>query len=210
MIRVTRTYLAKPGVEHELINVLKDIQSYAKTQDVKTRLFTEPFGPGGVVHHHHDYTDAAEAQEWWQHLLSNPRAGESMARIETVIEGHREASFLMETGQLSSDSVETKQMDRLVRIVRSFDAKPGMVPELVNIADDFRGFMASQGIPVAVFTEPWGTGGRIHYHMDYPDAGEAMNVAEDVMKRQRARESLTRASTLIVGYWKRMFLNELE
>jgi hypothetical protein len=210
VIRVTRTFIAKPGVEHELINVLKDIQSYANTQDVKSRLFTEPWGPGGVVHQHSDFENSSDAQAWWEHLLSNPRAQESIARMEGFIEGHREASFLMETGQLSSSLVPASKMERLVRIVRSYDARPGMMTELVKIADDFRGFVASQGIPVAVFTEPFGTGGRLHYHTDYSDAGAALSGLENVMKRQRARDSLSRVGTLTEGHVKRMFLNELE
>ena len=54
MIRVTRTFNAKPEKEQDLINVLKDIRGYAHTQGVESRIFREPWGPGGVIHLHND------------------------------------------------------------------------------------------------------------------------------------------------------------
>ena len=97
MIRIARTFTAKPGKEHELLDVLKDIRGYARDMGVESRIFTEPWGPGGVVHVHNDFEDAGEAQTWWQTLSTNPRAREPLLSIQLLIEGHRETSFLVRT-----------------------------------------------------------------------------------------------------------------
>lgn len=97
MIRIARKYTAKPGKEQELIGVLKDIKSYARTQGVESRIFTEPWGPGGVVHLHNDFEDAHMAQTWWHTLSTNPRSSEPLVRLQLLTEGHRETSFLVKT-----------------------------------------------------------------------------------------------------------------
>ena len=97
MIRIARTYTAKPGKERELVEVLKDIRSYARTQGVESRIFTEPWGSGGAVHLHNDFEDAGRAQTWWQTLSTNPRAKEPLMRLQLLVEGHRQTSFLVKT-----------------------------------------------------------------------------------------------------------------
>ena len=97
MIRIARKYAAKPGKERELIDVLKDIRGYARTQGVESRIFTEPWGAGGAVHLHNDFEDARMAQTWWQTLSTNPRAKEPLTRLQLLVEGHRETSFLVRT-----------------------------------------------------------------------------------------------------------------
>ena len=89
MIRIARTYTAKPGKERELVEVLKEIKGYARTQGVESRIFTEPWGPGGVVHLHNDFE--------WQTLSTNPRAKEPLMRLQLLVEGHRQTSFLVKT-----------------------------------------------------------------------------------------------------------------
>ncbi|MCH8234955.1 MAG: hypothetical protein IIC29_02395 [Chloroflexi bacterium] len=210
MIRITRTFNAKPEKEHDLTDVLKDIRGYAHTQDVESRIFWEPWGPEGVVHLHNDFGDAGEAQIWWQNLLSNSRVQEFIAHMENLIEGHREASFLMETGESSSSPEPTQETERAVRIVYAYNAKPGRIRELVEVANDIKGFVASQGIPVAVFTEPWGIGGRLHYHVDYPDAGSALSGLENIIGRQRGQEMRALITTLTQGHARRGFLYEVE
>ena len=97
MIRIARTYTAKPGKERELVEVLKEIKGYARNQGVESRIFTEPWGPGGVVHLHNDFEDAGRAQTWWQTLSTNPRAKEPLMRLQLLVEGHRQTSFLVKT-----------------------------------------------------------------------------------------------------------------
>lgn len=97
MIRIARTYTAKPGKDRELVGVLKDIRGYARAQGVESRIFTEPWGPGGVVHQHNDFEDARMAQTWWQDLSTNPRARDPLDRLQLLVEGHRETSFLVKT-----------------------------------------------------------------------------------------------------------------
>ena len=95
MIRIARTYTAKPGKERDLVEVLKEIRGYASTQGVQTRIFSEPWGRSGLIRLHNDFDDAGQAQVWWQNLSSNPRAQTALARIQMLIEGHRETSFLV-------------------------------------------------------------------------------------------------------------------
>ncbi|MCH8817937.1 MAG: hypothetical protein IIC92_09460 [Chloroflexi bacterium] len=97
MIRIARTFTAKPGMERELVDVLKNIRDYARDQGVESRVFTEPWGPGGVIRVHNDFDDAGRAQTFWQSLSTDPRARESRERIQLFIEGHRETSFLVKT-----------------------------------------------------------------------------------------------------------------
>lgn len=97
MIRIARTYTAKPGKERELVEVLKEIKGYGRTQGVETKIFTEPWGPGGVVHLQNDFEDAGMAQTWWRTLSTNPRAQNPIVRIQLLIEGHRQTSFLVKT-----------------------------------------------------------------------------------------------------------------
>ena len=97
MIRIARTFTAKPGKERELIDVLKDIRSYVRDQGLESRLFTEPWGPGGVVHAHTDFEDAARAATFWQGYSTNPRSREPRQRLQLLIDGHRETSFLVRT-----------------------------------------------------------------------------------------------------------------
>lgn len=97
MIRVVRRFIAKPGKERELIDVLKEIKAYSATQGITGRIFTEPWGLGGAVHIHNDFEDAARAQSWWQTLSTNSRAEEPLRRIQLLIEGHRVTSFLVKT-----------------------------------------------------------------------------------------------------------------
>ena len=97
MIRIARTFVAKPGLQQELVGVIKDIRGYADTQGVKVRIFSEPWGRGGVVRLHTDFEDAGHAQMWWKNLSSNPRAQAPLTRIEQMIEGHVETSFLVGT-----------------------------------------------------------------------------------------------------------------
>ena len=97
MIRIARTFTAKPGKEQELLEILKDFRAFASTQNVAIRIFTEPWGPGGRLRLHTDFEDAGAAQTFWQDLFRHSRAQELRVRLETLIEGHYEASFLVRT-----------------------------------------------------------------------------------------------------------------
>lgn len=96
MIRSIRTYTAQPGKTQQLIETLKELQAYARTQDVVMRIFVEPWGHGSRVHLYTDHEDAGVGQDWLQRIMSIQRAQESRDRIEFLIEGHVQASILAE------------------------------------------------------------------------------------------------------------------
>ncbi|MDP6823839.1 MAG: hypothetical protein QF554_11185 [Dehalococcoidia bacterium] len=96
MIRSIRTYTAQPGKTQQLIDTLKEMQAYARTQDVAMRIFVEPWGHGSRVRLSTDHEDAGAGQEWLQRFLSVERAREARDRIEYLIEGHQDASILLE------------------------------------------------------------------------------------------------------------------
>ena len=98
MIRTTRIYIAKPGLARRLIENLKDFQSFGQSEGMQIKMFTEPWGNLSAVHYHTDHSDAGAAQEWWEHLQSIQRSQSNVVQMEDLIEGHRQASILLEEG----------------------------------------------------------------------------------------------------------------
>ena len=98
----------------------------------------------------------------------------------------------------------------MIRTTRTYDAKPGKLPELLEVLNDIKSYLVSQGVEVQIFTEPWGIGGRVHQHGDYEDAATAQVWLDDVRSHQRGQDDVDRRDTLIEGHMMASFLFEEE
>ena len=96
MIRIARIYNARPGKMAELREAAADVRGYLDSRGIIATIFTEPYGGSGRLHWHVDFEDAATAHETYVEATSHERGQEFFAGLESVIEGHAEASFLFE------------------------------------------------------------------------------------------------------------------
>ena len=94
MIRIVRTFDAKPGKRAEMLEILHEIRRFAETQGVMIHIFTEPFGPHPRVHIHTDHEDAGAAQAFLDILWKIERAQEALNHLEATTEGEVQVTFL--------------------------------------------------------------------------------------------------------------------
>lgn len=98
----------------------------------------------------------------------------------------------------------------MIRITRVFDARPGKLTEMTEVANGVKGYLASQGVTASIFTEPYGDSGRLHWHVDYDDAKTAHDSYTDATSGQRGREIEAAYDTLLEAHPEVSFLFEEE
>lgn len=96
----------------------------------------------------------------------------------------------------------------MIRIARTFDAKPGKRAEMLEILHEIRRFAETQGVTIQIFTEPWGPYPRVHINTDHEDAGAAQMFLDGLWKIERAREARDRleATAKEGDVWQATFL----
>lgn len=98
----------------------------------------------------------------------------------------------------------------MIRIARVFHAKPGKMTELREAANDVRNYLESQGIAVDIFAEPYGDSGRLHWHVDFDDAGSAHETYTEAISHERGEEFFSGLDSVIEGHAEVSFLFEEE
>ena len=98
----------------------------------------------------------------------------------------------------------------MIRIARVYNAKPGKMSELREAANDVRIYMDSQGVTASIFTEPYGDSGRLHWHVDFDDAGTAHETYAEVASHERGQEFLAGLESVIEGHAEVSFRFEEE
>jgi hypothetical protein len=96
----------------------------------------------------------------------------------------------------------------MIRIARTFDARPGKRAEMLEILHEIRRFAETQGVTIQIFTEPFGPHHRVHINTDHEDAGAAQAFLDGLWKIERAREARDRLMATAQGgeYWQVTFM----
>ncbi len=98
----------------------------------------------------------------------------------------------------------------MIRIARVYTAQPGKMSELMEAANDVKIYLNSEGFMPSIFTEPYGDSGRLHWHIDFEDAGTAHETYAEAVSHQRGQEFFAGLESLIEGHAEVSFLFEEE
>ncbi len=93
------SFEARPGKRSEAPEVLAELQRYAGTQNVATRVCIEPWGRFGGIDVHLDFEDAGTALTWLDTLNEIGRAQEAITRLDETTDSRVRARFLREQVQ---------------------------------------------------------------------------------------------------------------
>ena len=95
MVRVTYSWMVKPGSLRKALDILDEYLRYEESQNVTGMIFLEPWSQPRRVHLHHDFPDAVKAQEWNAAFLDNPRAMEALHDLQAIVESAADVAMLV-------------------------------------------------------------------------------------------------------------------